>query len=61
MGALATELGGDAGISDLARTGALLHDIGKYFLAFQRKLEGGHLKWITPPPGCNITHEYFVL
>jgi CRISPR-associated endonuclease/helicase Cas3 len=43
-GALAAELGRDAGISDLARTGALLHDIGKYSLAFQRKLEGAHLR-----------------
>lgn len=36
----AAELGRDAGISELARTAALLHDIGKYSQAFQRRLEG---------------------
>ncbi len=37
---LAFELGRDAGISDLAYTAGLLHDIGKYSQAFQRRLEG---------------------
>jgi len=41
-GNLAAELGSDAGISELARTAALLHDIGKYSQAFQRRLEGSN-------------------
>jgi len=37
---LAAELGRDAGVSDLARVAGLMHDIGKYSLAFQRRLDG---------------------
>jgi CRISPR-associated endonuclease/helicase Cas3 len=37
---LAAEFGQDAGISELARVAGLLHDIGKYSEAFQRRLEG---------------------
>ncbi|MCX6083123.1 MAG: CRISPR-associated helicase Cas3' [Chloroflexi bacterium] len=37
---LAYELGSDAGISNLAHAAGLLHDIGKYSLAFQHRLEG---------------------
>lgn len=37
---IAAELGRDAGISELARVAALLHDLGKYSEAFQRRLEG---------------------
>lgn len=39
-GDLAYELGSDAGISELARVGGLLHDLGKYSLAFQARLRG---------------------
>jgi CRISPR-associated endonuclease/helicase Cas3 len=37
---LATEMGRDAGISELARIAGLTHDLGKYSLAFQRRLDG---------------------
>ena len=37
---IAAELGHDAGVSELARVAALLHDLGKYSEAFQRRLEG---------------------
>ncbi len=37
---LAKKFGEDAGISDLAQTAALLHDIGKYSKEFQRRLDG---------------------
>jgi len=41
---LATNLGSDSGLSELAYIAGLLHDIGKYSLAFQRKLEGASIK-----------------
>ena len=37
---LAFALGDDAGVSELARVAGRLHDIGKYSLAFQHRLEG---------------------
>ncbi len=37
---LALQLGRDAGVADLAYIAGLFHDIGKYSLAFQGKLEG---------------------
>ena len=37
---LAAEFGRDAGVSELARVAGLMHDIGKYSEAFQRRLEG---------------------
>ncbi len=37
---LAGELGEDAGVSDLARTAGMLHDIGKYSKEFQARLRG---------------------
>jgi CRISPR-associated endonuclease/helicase Cas3 len=37
---LAKEFGEDAGVSELAYTAALLHDIGKYSEAFQARLDG---------------------
>jgi CRISPR-associated endonuclease/helicase Cas3 len=37
---LAYELGQDANISEMARLAAILHDIGKYSQAFQRRLQG---------------------
>lgn len=39
-GALAYELGQSAGIAHLAQVAGLLHDIGKYSLAFQARLRG---------------------
>jgi len=41
---LAEKFGADAGISELARTAALLHDIGKYSKEFQRRLDGSGQK-----------------
>lgn len=40
----AREFGEDAGIGDLAYTAAMLHDIGKYSKAFQRRLDGNGRK-----------------
>jgi len=37
---LAAALGRDAGVSELARVAAWMHDLGKYSHAFQRRLEG---------------------
>ena len=37
---IALELGKDAGLSDMAWAAAYLHDIGKYSMAFQRRLQG---------------------
>lgn len=37
---LAAEMGRDAGISELARIAGLAHDLGKYSLDFQRRLDG---------------------
>ncbi len=41
---LAETFGTDAGISELARTAALLHDIGKYSKEFQKRLDGSGQK-----------------
>ena len=41
---LAEKFGVDAGISELARTAALLHDIGKYSKEFQARLDGSGRK-----------------
>lgn len=41
---LAEKFGADAGISELARTAALLHDIGKYSKEFQKRLDGSGQK-----------------
>ncbi len=41
---LAEKFGADAGISELARTAALLHDIGKYSKEFQARLDGSKHK-----------------
>lgn len=41
---IAAELGRDAGVSELARTAALVHDLGKYSEAFQRRLEGARAR-----------------
>ncbi len=39
---MAKELGEDAGVSLLAYSAGLLHDLGKYSADFQRRLEGGN-------------------
>lgn len=41
---LAEKFGTDAGVSELARTAALLHDIGKYSKEFQARLDGSGRK-----------------
>lgn len=41
---LALELSHDTHLSEFAYIAALLHDIGKYSLAFQKRLEGAHIK-----------------
>lgn len=41
---LARQFGADAGISELAATAALFHDIGKYSQAFQDRLDGSRRK-----------------
>jgi CRISPR-associated endonuclease/helicase Cas3 len=41
---LAERFGTDAGVSELARTAALMHDIGKYSKAFQARLDGSSRK-----------------
>ncbi|MBI2758768.1 MAG: CRISPR-associated helicase Cas3' [Chloroflexi bacterium] len=41
---LADIFGADAGVSELARTAALLHDIGKYSKEFQARLDGSGRK-----------------
>jgi CRISPR-associated endonuclease/helicase Cas3 len=41
---LARDLGTDAGLSEYAFIAAMLHDIGKYSQAFQRKLDGERVK-----------------
>ncbi len=41
---IAADLGRDAGVSELARTVALLHDLGKYSAEFQRRLEGSRAR-----------------
>ena len=41
---LAEKFGANAGISELARTAALLHDIGKYSKEFQARLDGSKHK-----------------
>ncbi|WP_082389933.1 CRISPR-associated helicase/endonuclease Cas3 [Ornatilinea apprima] len=41
---LAEKFGQDAGISQLASTAALVHDLGKYSLEFQQRLEGRKIR-----------------
>lgn len=42
--ALAERFGADAGVSELARTAALMHDLGKYSQEFQARLDGSGKK-----------------
>jgi CRISPR-associated endonuclease/helicase Cas3 len=41
---LAEGFGRDAGVADLAKIAALIHDLGKYSLEFQRRLEGAKIR-----------------
>jgi CRISPR-associated endonuclease/helicase Cas3 len=50
--ALAYEFGRDAGVSELAATAGLIHDIGKYSFEFQRRLEGDKHRVDHSTPGA---------
>ncbi len=56
---LAEKFGTDAGISELARTAALLHDIGKYSKAFQSRLDGSKRKVDHATAGARTAIELF--
>jgi CRISPR-associated endonuclease/helicase Cas3 len=56
---LAEKFGMDAGISELARTAAILHDIGKYSRAFQARLEGSSHKVDHATAGARTAIELF--
>lgn len=56
---LAEKLGKDAGISELARTTAMLHDIGKYSSAFQARLNGSNYKVDHSTAGARTAIQLF--
>ncbi|MBI5029473.1 MAG: CRISPR-associated helicase Cas3' [Chloroflexi bacterium] len=56
---LAEKFGADAGISGLARTAALMHDIGKYSKAFQARLDGSSRKVDHATAGAREIQELF--
>ena len=56
---LAERFGQDAGISELARTAALLHDLGKYSKAFQARLDGSPRKVDHATAGARTAIELF--
>jgi CRISPR-associated endonuclease/helicase Cas3 len=56
---LAERFGQDANISDLARTAALLHDLGKYSQAFQARLDGSPRKVDHATAGARTAIELF--
>ena len=56
---LADGFGKDAGISELARTAALLHDLGKYSKAFQARLDGSPRKVDHATAGARTAIELF--
>ena len=56
---LAGNFGSDAGISELARMAALLHDLGKYSKAFQKRLEGTGRKVDHATAGARTVMEIF--
>ena len=58
---IASILGNDARVSEFAHVAALLHDIGKYSLAFQRKLNGANIKADHSTAGAQATKELFIL
>lgn len=56
---LAEIFGVDAGMSELARTAAMLHDIGKYSKAFQDHLAGSNIKVDHSTAGARTVLEIF--
>ncbi len=56
---LAEKFGADAGISELARSAALMHDIGKYSKAFQARLNGSSRKVDHATAGAREVQELF--
>lgn len=56
---LAEKFGADAGISELARAAALLHDIGKYSKAFQARLDGSKRKVDHATAGAREVRNLF--
>ena len=56
---LAEKFGADAGVSELARTAALLHDLGKYSKAFQARLDGSPRKVDHATAGARTAIELF--
>jgi CRISPR-associated endonuclease/helicase Cas3 len=56
---LAVEFGRDAGLSDLAYISALFHDIGKYSLKFQQRLEGKPFKVDHSSAGAQEIKQLF--
>jgi len=56
---LAQRFGKDADISELARTVALLHDLGKYSKAFQARLDGSPRKVDHATAGARTAIELF--
>lgn len=56
---LAEKFGADAGVSELAHTAALLHDIGKYSKAFQARLDGSKKKVDHATAGARTAIELF--
>lgn len=57
--ALAADMGSDAGISDLARTVGMLHDLGKYSLEFQHRLEGSKQRVDHATAGAKELCKFF--
>ena len=55
----ARAFGADAGVSELAWVAALLHDIGKYSKAFQKRLEGSLHKVDHSTAGARTVMEVF--
>ncbi|MBN2499231.1 MAG: CRISPR-associated helicase Cas3' [Anaerolineales bacterium] len=56
---LAEVFGQDAGIAPLAKTAALLHDLGKYSLEFQQRLEGKPLRVDHSTAGAKEICQFF--
>ncbi len=56
---LAVDFGKDARLSDLAYIAALFHDIGKYSLKFQKKLEGKPIKVDHSTAGAKEVKQLF--